>query len=154
MQVRDATFEDCDAIGAGMKAVVDEGRWLATEAATELEPDHGAPLLNCINLTSCWVVKLMQFDHSAARAAATACSAVSAGITPGPPAMPSRPFSSQLRRATTSWPMTRAKPISERVPPLAADRDHRLAGGDDGEVAGVADAGGDDVGAVLVGVVR
>jgi RimJ/RimL family protein N-acetyltransferase len=34
MHVRDATFEDCDAIGAGMKAVVDEGRWLATEAAT------------------------------------------------------------------------------------------------------------------------
>jgi len=38
-------------------------------------------------------------------------------------------------------------------PPLAADRDHRLAGGDDGEVAGVADAGGDDVAAVRVGVV-
>jgi RimJ/RimL family protein N-acetyltransferase len=37
MHVRDATFEDCDAIGAGMKVVVDEGRWLATEAATELE---------------------------------------------------------------------------------------------------------------------
>jgi len=34
MHVRDATFEDCDAIGAGMKAVVDEGRWLATESAT------------------------------------------------------------------------------------------------------------------------
>jgi RimJ/RimL family protein N-acetyltransferase len=34
MHVRDATFEDCDALGAGMKAVVDEGRWLATEAAT------------------------------------------------------------------------------------------------------------------------
>lgn len=37
MQVRDATFEDCDALGAGMKAVVDEGVWLATEAAAELE---------------------------------------------------------------------------------------------------------------------
>lgn len=37
MQVREATFEDCDAIGAGMKVVVDEGRWLATESATELE---------------------------------------------------------------------------------------------------------------------
>jgi hypothetical protein len=37
MHVRDATFEDCDAIGVGMKVVVDEGRWLATEAATELE---------------------------------------------------------------------------------------------------------------------
>lgn len=34
MHVRDATFEDCDAIGAGMKVVVNEGRWLATEAAT------------------------------------------------------------------------------------------------------------------------
>ncbi|HEX6602203.1 MAG TPA: GNAT family N-acetyltransferase, partial [Solirubrobacterales bacterium] len=31
------TFEDCDALGAGMKAVVDEGVWLATEAASELE---------------------------------------------------------------------------------------------------------------------
>jgi hypothetical protein len=38
-------------------------------------------------------------------------------------------------------------------PPLAADRDHRLAGCDDGEVAGVADAGGDDAGAIGVGVV-
>jgi RimJ/RimL family protein N-acetyltransferase len=37
VQVRDATFEDCDALGAGMKAVVDEGVWLATEAASELE---------------------------------------------------------------------------------------------------------------------
>jgi RimJ/RimL family protein N-acetyltransferase len=37
MQVREGTFEDCDAIGRGMKVVVDEGRWLATEAATELE---------------------------------------------------------------------------------------------------------------------
>lgn len=37
MQVRDATFEDCDALGAGMKVVVDEGTWLATEGASELE---------------------------------------------------------------------------------------------------------------------
>jgi len=37
MQVRDATFEDCDALGAGMKVVVDEGVWLATVEATELE---------------------------------------------------------------------------------------------------------------------
>jgi ribosomal protein S18 acetylase RimI-like enzyme len=37
VQVRDATFEDCDALGKGMKVVVDEGRWLATESATELE---------------------------------------------------------------------------------------------------------------------
>jgi RimJ/RimL family protein N-acetyltransferase len=37
VQVRDATFEDCDELGTGMKAVVDEGIWLATEAATELE---------------------------------------------------------------------------------------------------------------------
>jgi [ribosomal protein S18]-alanine N-acetyltransferase len=35
--VRDATFEDCDALGAGMKVVVDEGIWLATAEATELE---------------------------------------------------------------------------------------------------------------------
>jgi RimJ/RimL family protein N-acetyltransferase len=38
MQIRDATFEDCDALGAAMKVVVDEGRWLATErGTTELE---------------------------------------------------------------------------------------------------------------------
>ncbi|HEX7278612.1 MAG TPA: GNAT family N-acetyltransferase [Solirubrobacterales bacterium] len=37
MQVRDATFEDCDAIGAGMKVVVDEGIWLAAAEASELE---------------------------------------------------------------------------------------------------------------------
>ena len=37
MQVRDATFEDCDALGAGMKVVVDEGIWLATAEASELE---------------------------------------------------------------------------------------------------------------------
>jgi RimJ/RimL family protein N-acetyltransferase len=37
MRVRDATFEDCDAIGAGMKVVVDEGRWLATEEGTAEE---------------------------------------------------------------------------------------------------------------------
>jgi putative acetyltransferase len=37
MHVRDATFDDCDEIGAGMKVVVDEGVWLATEGATELE---------------------------------------------------------------------------------------------------------------------
>lgn len=37
MQIRDATFEDCDALGAGMKVVVDEGIWLATEGAAELE---------------------------------------------------------------------------------------------------------------------
>jgi RimJ/RimL family protein N-acetyltransferase len=37
MHVRDATFEDCDELGTGMKAVVDEGQWLATEVAAELE---------------------------------------------------------------------------------------------------------------------
>jgi RimJ/RimL family protein N-acetyltransferase len=37
VQVRDATFEDCDALGAGMKVVVDEGIWLATAEASELE---------------------------------------------------------------------------------------------------------------------
>lgn len=31
MRVRQATAEDCEALGRGMKAVVDEGRWLATE---------------------------------------------------------------------------------------------------------------------------
>jgi RimJ/RimL family protein N-acetyltransferase len=37
VHLRDATFEDCDELGTGMKAVVDEGIWLVTEAATELE---------------------------------------------------------------------------------------------------------------------
>jgi RimJ/RimL family protein N-acetyltransferase len=37
MHVRDATFDDCDALGAGMKVVVDEGIWLATAEASELE---------------------------------------------------------------------------------------------------------------------
>jgi RimJ/RimL family protein N-acetyltransferase len=47
MQVRSATFEDCDAIGAGMKVVVDEGVWLATEEASaeELAERHRAALL-------------------------------------------------------------------------------------------------------------
>ena len=31
MEVRPATLEDCAAIARGMKVVVDEGRWLATE---------------------------------------------------------------------------------------------------------------------------
>lgn len=34
MRVRPATVEDCEAIGSGMKEVVDEGTWLATESAT------------------------------------------------------------------------------------------------------------------------
>jgi [ribosomal protein S18]-alanine N-acetyltransferase len=37
MHVRAATFEDCDALGAGMKTVVDEGRWLATESGSAEE---------------------------------------------------------------------------------------------------------------------
>ena len=37
MKVREATTEDCEAIGRGMKAVVEEGRWLATEPGTPLE---------------------------------------------------------------------------------------------------------------------
>ena len=37
MKVRPATIEDCAAIAGGMKVVVDEGRWLATEAGTALE---------------------------------------------------------------------------------------------------------------------
>lgn len=47
MQVRAATFEDCDAIGAGMKVVIDEGTWLATEEASaeELAERHRGALL-------------------------------------------------------------------------------------------------------------
>jgi putative acetyltransferase len=37
MKVRPATIEDCGAIARGMKVVVDEGRWLATEAGTPVE---------------------------------------------------------------------------------------------------------------------
>jgi RimJ/RimL family protein N-acetyltransferase len=37
MEVRPATIEDCEAIAHGMKVVVDEGRWLATEAGAPLE---------------------------------------------------------------------------------------------------------------------
>jgi RimJ/RimL family protein N-acetyltransferase len=48
MQVRDATFEDCDAIGAGMKVVVDEGVWLATEEASaeQLSERHRTAILS------------------------------------------------------------------------------------------------------------
>jgi [ribosomal protein S18]-alanine N-acetyltransferase len=34
MEVRQATLEDCEAMARGMKVVVDEGRWLATEPST------------------------------------------------------------------------------------------------------------------------
>jgi putative acetyltransferase len=37
MEVRPATIEDCAAIARGMKVVVDEGRWLATEAGASVE---------------------------------------------------------------------------------------------------------------------
>jgi putative acetyltransferase len=37
MEVRPATLDDCAAIARGMKVVVDEGRWLATESATSAE---------------------------------------------------------------------------------------------------------------------
>jgi [ribosomal protein S18]-alanine N-acetyltransferase len=37
MEVRPATIEDCEAIARGMKVVVDEGRWLATEAGAPVE---------------------------------------------------------------------------------------------------------------------
>src|SRR3954453_1740659 len=37
MEVRTATIDDCEAIARGMKVVVDEGRWLATEAGTPVE---------------------------------------------------------------------------------------------------------------------
>ncbi len=48
MRVRDATFEDCDEIGAGMKVVVDEEVWLATEEATaeELAERHRTAILS------------------------------------------------------------------------------------------------------------
>jgi RimJ/RimL family protein N-acetyltransferase len=37
MEVRPATTEDCERIARGMKVVVDEGRWLATEAGIPVE---------------------------------------------------------------------------------------------------------------------
>jgi putative acetyltransferase len=37
MEARPARSEDCAAIARGMKAVVDEGRWLATEPSTPVE---------------------------------------------------------------------------------------------------------------------
>ena len=37
MKVRPARIEDCGPIARGMKVVVDEGRWLATEAGTPVE---------------------------------------------------------------------------------------------------------------------
>jgi RimJ/RimL family protein N-acetyltransferase len=37
MEVRAARSEDCAAIASGMKAVVDEGGWLATEPSTPVE---------------------------------------------------------------------------------------------------------------------
>jgi RimJ/RimL family protein N-acetyltransferase len=37
MKVRPARIEDCEAIARGMKVVVDEGRWLATEPSTPVE---------------------------------------------------------------------------------------------------------------------
>ena len=37
MQVRPATIDDCEWLGHGMKGVVDEGGWLATESATSEE---------------------------------------------------------------------------------------------------------------------
>lgn len=37
MRVRPATIEDCEEIARGMKLVVEEGRWLATEAGTPFD---------------------------------------------------------------------------------------------------------------------
>jgi putative acetyltransferase len=37
MRVREATIDDCDALAEGMKVVVDERRWLATESTTTTE---------------------------------------------------------------------------------------------------------------------
>lgn len=54
VRVRPATLEDCAAIGRGMKTVVDEGSWLATESTTgagQLEQrfrdeiERGTPLI-------------------------------------------------------------------------------------------------------------
>lgn len=69
MKVRPATLEDCERLGEGMKTVVDEGRWLATESNTSADeladrfrnavqhPDHvllvleeGETLIGCIGL--------------------------------------------------------------------------------------------------------
>ena len=49
MRVRPATFGDCEAMGRGMKAVVEEGRWLATEPGidtAELEARYSLALEN------------------------------------------------------------------------------------------------------------
>ena len=37
MEVRPATLEDCAVIARGMKVVVEEGRWLATDVGTPVE---------------------------------------------------------------------------------------------------------------------
>jgi RimJ/RimL family protein N-acetyltransferase len=37
MEARRATLEDCAALARGMKIVVDEGRWLATESSSPVE---------------------------------------------------------------------------------------------------------------------
>jgi putative acetyltransferase len=37
MEVRPATLEDCAAIARGMKVVVDEGRWLATQPSVDAD---------------------------------------------------------------------------------------------------------------------
>lgn len=37
VEVREATADDCEALGRGMKVVVEEGPWLATEAGAEVE---------------------------------------------------------------------------------------------------------------------
>ncbi len=52
VRVRPATLDDCAAIGRGMKIVVDEGTWLATESTTaaaseerfRIEIEYGKPL--------------------------------------------------------------------------------------------------------------
>jgi [ribosomal protein S18]-alanine N-acetyltransferase len=37
VKVRQATLEDCEPLAAGMRSVVEEGRWLATESNTSVE---------------------------------------------------------------------------------------------------------------------
>jgi glucoamylase len=84
-----------------------------SRSTTPLAWSHAFAILA---LRELWPRPRGQKNQSAARAAATASSGVSAGTTPGAPSIASRPFSSQLRSATTVRPIALAKPISESVP--------------------------------------
>ena len=257
MEVRPATLEDCAAIARGMKVVVDEGRWLATEPSTPVEDleqrfrfsvesdehllfllEDGAELVGALGLNpthapacsrsgcgccrsgagaaaaGCSLeaalaarpadvhkIELDVFPDNEPRSASTARSAsrrrgcgatttaartarcarrwswrgcswteargLGASVSgerepdgllgglgrrprPGAPAISSLPRDAQLRRAIDRPAEVAGVADLRERPPLAADRDHRVAAGDDGEVAGVADPAGDDVGAVGV----